>query len=102
VDSFRNFNEFFYRKLKPSARPVDSPQSDVRTLRLALCCRTSDRAQAVLVSAADCRCVVFESIDEATRVWVKGRRFSLAALLGDADAVRAAPRRVSLRLPPRG
>jgi phosphatidylserine decarboxylase len=30
VDKFTNFNEFFYRKLKPSARPLASPSDPVR------------------------------------------------------------------------
>jgi len=66
LDSFPNFNEFFYRKLKPDARPVTDP-TDPRTV----------------VSAADCRLVAFESINEATRLWIKGREFSVARLLGD-------------------
>lgn len=61
------FNEFFYRKLKPSARPVESPDDPWR-----------------LISAADCRLMVFETVSEATKLWIKGREFSVARLLGDA------------------
>ncbi|KAJ5197792.1 Phosphatidylserine decarboxylase-related protein [Penicillium cinerascens] len=74
VEKFRNFNEFFYRALKPEARPCSAPD-DPR----------------VVVSPADCRCVVFDRIDEATSIWVKGREFSVERLLGDAypeDAAR--------------
>lgn len=60
------FNEFFYRKLKPDARPVEEPDN-------------SDR----LVSAADCRMMAFETVSEATRLWIKGREFTVARLLGD-------------------
>lgn len=28
--------------------------------------------------------MLFESVDEATRIWIKGREFSVARLLGDA------------------
>jgi len=62
-----NFNEFFYRKLKPSARPVEALDDPCR-----------------LVSAADCRLMVFETIQDATNIWIKGRDFSVARLLGDA------------------
>jgi len=61
------FNEFFYRKLKPSARPVEKPSDPYR-----------------LVSAADCRFMSFTTVDDATRLWIKGREFTVARLLGDA------------------
>lgn len=66
ISSFKTFNEFFYRKLKPSARPIESPDDPRR-----------------LVSAADCRLMVFETVSEATKLWIKGREFSIARLLGD-------------------
>ncbi|SPO25759.1 related to phosphatidylserine decarboxylase [Ustilago trichophora] len=67
LDSFKTFNEFFYRKLKPDARPNEEPDNAGR-----------------LVSGADCRMMAFETISEATRIWIKGRNFSIARLLGDA------------------
>ncbi|KAF5369060.1 hypothetical protein D9758_002923 [Tetrapyrgos nigripes] len=67
VENFKNFNEFFYRKLKPSARPAEQPDNPYR-----------------LVSAADCRFMAFETVNQATRLWIKGREFSVARLLGDA------------------
>lgn len=69
LDSFKTFNEFFYRKLKPDARPVDEPDNPRR-----------------LVSAADCRLMVFENIDAATKLWIKGREFSVERLLGERFA----------------
>lgn len=66
VESFKTFNEFFYRKLKPTARPLDNPDDPCR-----------------LVSAADCRLMVFENVSDATRLWIKGREFTIARLLGD-------------------
>ncbi|KAF5359407.1 hypothetical protein D9756_003659 [Leucocoprinus leucothites] len=66
LDSFQNFNQFFYRKLKPSARPIEALDDPYR-----------------LVSAADCRLMAFETVHEATKVWIKGREFSVARLLGD-------------------
>ncbi|MFM2198063.1 MAG: hypothetical protein RLZZ505_1495 [Verrucomicrobiota bacterium] len=61
--SFRSFNEFFYRKLKPSARPIaDSP----------------------IVFPADGRHLGFPDISRIDSFFVKGQRFDLPALLGDA------------------
>lgn len=54
------------RKLKPSARPIECPNDPYR-----------------LVSGADCRLMVFETVHEATRLWIKGREFTVARLLGD-------------------
>ncbi|KAJ5153475.1 Phosphatidylserine decarboxylase proenzyme 3 [Penicillium canariense] len=74
IEKFRNFNEFFYRALKPEARPCSAPDEPK-----------------VVVSPADCRCVVFDRMDEATSIWVKGREFSVERLLGNAypdDAAR--------------
>jgi phosphatidylserine decarboxylase len=67
IESFKNFNEFFYRQLKADARPCSAPDEPK-----------------VIVSPADCRSVVFNHVDDATRVWVKGREFSIQRLLGNA------------------
>lgn len=65
-ESFANFNEFFYRKLKPSARPVAKPDDS-----------------SVAVSAADCRLNVFPTLQEAQELWIKGDKFTLETLLRD-------------------
>jgi phosphatidylserine decarboxylase len=67
TSEFKSFNEFFYRALKPTARPCSAPE-DPR----------------VIVSPADCRSVVFNTIDSAQAIWVKGREFTVERLLGDA------------------
>jgi len=67
TSDFRNFNEFFYRALKPEARPCSAP----------------DRPE-IIVSPADSRTVVFNTLDEATKIWVKGRDFTIKKLFGDA------------------
>lgn len=67
IEQFKNFNEFFYRQLKPDARPCSAPEEP-----------------RIAVSPADCRTVVFDRMSEATSIWVKGREFSLERLLGDA------------------
>ncbi|KAJ5884806.1 hypothetical protein N7495_009316 [Penicillium taxi] len=67
IEQFRTFNEFFYRALKPSARPCAAPEEP-----------------RIVVSPADCRSVVFDKLEDATSIWVKGREFSIARLLGNA------------------
>ena len=67
LDSFKTFNEFFYRKLKPDARPNEEPDNPAR-----------------LVSGADCRMMAFPTVTEATKIWIKGRDFSVSRLLGEA------------------
>jgi phosphatidylserine decarboxylase len=64
-DSFRTFNEFFYRKLRPQARPI-APGEDVISL------------------PADGRHLVLPDIAECDNFFIKGTRFELAALLRDA------------------
>lgn len=67
LTSFKSFNEFFYRRIKlDEYRPLASPNDPY-----------------VTVSPADCRLNVFESISEATRLWIKGVNFSVTSLLKD-------------------
>ena len=67
LESFKSFNQFFYRALKPDARPCSAPENPK-----------------IIVSPADCRTVVFNKMDDATSIWVKGREFSIGRLLGKA------------------
>jgi phosphatidylserine decarboxylase len=62
--SYRSFNEFFYRKLKPAARPVDADESGV-------------------VFPADGRHLGFARASAIDGVFVKGQKFDLPALLGE-------------------
>ncbi|KAF8142104.1 phosphatidylserine decarboxylase-domain-containing protein [Boletus edulis] len=64
IQHYANFNEFFYRKLKPDARPVENADDP-----------------AAFCSAADCRLVVYPTIDLALKFWIKGDEFSVPALL---------------------
>lgn len=66
IEEFKSFNEFFYRALKPGARPCSAPDNP-----------------RIVVSPADCRSVVFNNVDQATKVWIKGREFSIKRLLGE-------------------
>ncbi|UJR21102.1 hypothetical protein I4U23_024202 [Adineta vaga] len=66
IADYATFNEFFYRKLKPTAR------------------RIADRNDPnIIVSAADCRLILFNNINDATRIWIKGHNFSLHHLFHD-------------------
>ena len=65
-DSYRSFNEFFYRKLKPDARPIDADDDSV-------------------VFPADGRHLGFARASAIEGVFVKGQKFDLPALLGDAQ-----------------
>jgi phosphatidylserine decarboxylase len=65
AQSYQSFNEFFYRKLKPSARPIDPDEASV-------------------VFPADGRHLGFERASAIEGVFVKGQKFDLPALLGDA------------------
>jgi phosphatidylserine decarboxylase len=67
MNQFKNFNEFFYRALKPEARPCSAPTKTV-----------------IVTSPADCRSVVFNQLDVAQKIWVKGRDFTVERLLGKA------------------
>ncbi len=63
IESFNSFNEFFIRKLKVSARPIDSDPSS-------------------LVSIADCRLSAYP-ISEGAVYPIKARSFTVAQLVGD-------------------
>jgi phosphatidylserine decarboxylase len=67
LSSYKTFNEFFYRRLRPDARPVqnaDDPNG--------------------FCSAADCRLTTYPTVDLAREFWIKGRNFSIPNLLGVA------------------
>ena len=62
--TFKNFNEFFIRKLKPEARPIDSNKN-------------------FLMSLGDGRLSAYENIDLNSVVQVKGFDYSLKELTGE-------------------
>uniref|UniRef100_A0A7N0RFY1 Phosphatidylserine decarboxylase n=1 Tax=Kalanchoe fedtschenkoi TaxID=63787 RepID=A0A7N0RFY1_KALFE len=66
MDHFKTFNDFFIRELKPNARPI-------------ACLERED----VAVCGADCRLMAFKSVEDSTRFWIKGRKFSIKGLLGN-------------------
>lgn len=59
IDEFTSFNDFFYRKLNPQARPIGEG----------------------LVSPADAKLLAFENMDAIGDFFVKGQKFTLATYL---------------------
>jgi phosphatidylserine decarboxylase len=68
---YANFNAFFAREIKASARPIAEPENDL-----------------VTSSPADCRLTAFPTVDMATKYWIKGFGFTLEKLLGDAELAK--------------
>lgn len=66
VESYASFNEFFYRKLKPSARPIDNDDINV-------------------VFPADGRHLCLPDVTDADAFFIKGQRFDLVKLLGSEE-----------------
>ena len=65
IESFNSFNEFFIRRLKPSARPID-------------------RNPVSLISIADCRLSAYPILEDAVYP-VKAGYLSIARLVGDEE-----------------
>ena len=65
-NSYRTFNEFFYRKLKPGARPIDPDPKAV-------------------VFPADGRHFGFQDVSQLEGIFVKGAVFDLRKLLADDE-----------------
>jgi phosphatidylserine decarboxylase len=61
MGQFTSFNDFFYRKIKPEARPIGNG----------------------LVSPADAKLLAFENISEVGDFFVKGQKFTLSSYLQD-------------------
>lgn len=65
VDAFSSFNDFFTRKLKPSARPIANGND-------------------MAILPADGRYLALQNFHREEGILVKGKKFSLQKLLGDA------------------
>jgi len=70
TSSFSTFNEFFYRRLKPSARPIAS-------------------SNAAVIFPADGRHFGFQNVSNIKSIFVKGQHFDLSTLFGSKE--RALP-----------
>lgn len=69
IDDYASFNEFFFRKLKPGARPVSSKEGDV-------------------VFPADGRHMGWQDASKINHVFVKNQHFDLPALLDSEELGR--------------
>lgn len=80
VKEFKSFNDFFYRKLKPKARPISDG----------------------LVSPGDGKLLAFEKVSDVSHFFVKGRKFTLAEFLNDKKLANeyASASMIILRLAP--
>lgn len=67
-EQYRTFQDFFIRRHKPEARPLHAP---------------NDPSKAVIV--ADCRVVVYPTVETTRKLWVKGNQFTIANLIRDSD-----------------
>ena len=63
ISEFTSFNDFFYRKLKPTARPIENG----------------------FTSPGDGKMLAFENISDIGDFFIKGRKFTLQEFLGDAE-----------------
>lgn len=63
VELYTSFNDFFYRKLKPEARPIESD----------------------FVSPGDGKLLAFENITDIHNFFIKGREFTLPEFLNDKE-----------------
>ena len=69
IDTYKNFNDFFARKLLPEARPLD-------------------KASNILISPGDGRLLAYTNISMENLVQVKNIHYSLAELLEDNDVAK--------------
>lgn len=65
-EDFTSFNDFFYRKLKPSARPIDGDSNHA-------------------IFPADGRHFGFQDISKVNGIFVKGQKFDLPTLIGSQE-----------------
>jgi len=67
-DEYANFKDLFIRHHKPGSRPIHEP---------------GDLSNAVVV--ADSRVVVYDSVAETKKLWIKGNNFSIHNLVMDSQ-----------------
>ncbi|KAK3269595.1 phosphatidylserine decarboxylase [Cymbomonas tetramitiformis] len=72
IESFKSFNDFFSRHLKPDMRPIHRAEQPQHA-----------------VQPADARVSAFEDVDSAKRLWIKSKAFTLEGLLGDRQLAEA-------------
>ena len=63
IKDYTSFNDFFYRTLKPSARPIEKD----------------------FISPGDGKLLAFENISDIHNFFIKGRQFTLSEFLGNSN-----------------
>ena len=66
VESFKTFNQFFFRRLRAESRPVEPDP-------------------VIAVFPADGRHLAIENLDDANQFYIKGQSFNLAKFIGDCE-----------------
>ena len=66
IDEFSSFNDFFYRTLKPEARPIESD----------------------FISPGDGKLLAFENVADVHNFFVKGRKFTLKEFLNSDELAK--------------
>ncbi len=66
VESFKTFNQFFYRQLRAESRPIEPDP-------------------VVAVFPADGRHLAIENVDDTNQFYIKGQSFNLAKFIGDCE-----------------
>ncbi|MFV0590515.1 MAG: phosphatidylserine decarboxylase [Draconibacterium sp.] len=66
VEGYKTFNQFFYRKLKPGARPIGED----------------------IVSPADGKILVFPALNDVSSFFVKGSEFTLSSFLHNEELAK--------------
>ena len=69
IESYRSFNSFFCRKIRPEAREIDKREN-------------------VAIMPADGRYLVFPNLSKATRYFIKGQKLSLVDLTGSEELAK--------------
>ncbi|KAF7683478.1 Phosphatidylserine decarboxylase proenzyme 2 [Astathelohania contejeani] len=69
LEEYKTLNEFFYRRLRVNARSAEDVTS--------------------LVSPADCRLIIYESVKMSQQLWIKGKEFSVFRLIGQPANVES-------------
>ncbi|EXJ92976.1 phosphatidylserine decarboxylase [Capronia epimyces CBS 606.96] len=72
IQAYGSFEDFFVRKHKPGSRPVFAPNDPTKA-----------------VAVADARLVVYPTVSETRRLWIKGHNFTIANLIKDDELAQS-------------
>ncbi|ETN46482.1 phosphatidylserine decarboxylase [Cyphellophora europaea CBS 101466] len=72
IEEYGSFEDFFVRRHKKESRPIHDE---------------GDPTKAVVV--ADCRLVVYDSVAESKKLWIKGKDFTIGNLIEDDELAKS-------------